>query len=102
MVDDDALAGEADFPAQRRLDRQFSRPAMSPKSILSSAAQTTQRSSVTRATAANPRPVVSHTTSRILGIASKDWIVSISIRKSLAITSGRFMGASIPQSTCDV
>ena len=45
-------------------------PGFSPKLISSRTAQAIQRSSVTRATAAKPMPVVRHTTSRIVGTAS--------------------------------
>ena len=45
-------------------------PGCSPNWISSRTAQATHRSSVTRATAANPIPVVRHTTSRIIGTAS--------------------------------
>ena len=42
-------------------------PGFRPNSISSRTAQATQRSSVTRATAAKPMPVVRQTTSRIVG-----------------------------------
>ena len=45
-------------------------PGFSPKAISSRTAQAIQRSSVTRATAAKPMPVVRQTTSRIVGTAS--------------------------------
>ena len=52
--------------------------------MLSSTLQTTQRSSVTRATAAKPIPVVRQTTSRMVGIASMRAMTSMSCWKSCA------------------
>jgi hypothetical protein len=53
-------------------------PGTSPKSISSSARHVTQRSSVTRATAAKRIPVVRQTTSRIVGTAARRPMVSMS------------------------
>jgi hypothetical protein len=69
VIDDDGTPAIADFIADRGLDREPP-PALRPKSISSRTAQAIQRSSVTRAIAAKPMPVVRHTTSRMVGTAS--------------------------------
>ena len=63
-------------------------PGFSPNWISSRTAQAIQRSSVTRATAAKPMPVVRHTTSRIVGTAS--------IRAIAATASSTSPAATLP------
>ena len=62
-------------------------PGWRPKAISSRTAQAIHRSSVTRATAAKPMPVVRHTTSRIIGTTS---ILATAARSSakLSVTMG--------------
>ena len=69
VVDDDGLAAGADLAADGGGDVS-SPPGLRPKLMSSRTAQATQRSSVTRATAAKPMPVVRQTTSRMVGTAS--------------------------------
>ena len=77
VVDDHRLAAVADLVADRRLDLQL---AAGPQAELISSftAQAIQRSSVTRATAAKPMPVVRQTTSRIVGTKARRFTSSIS------------------------
>ena len=58
-------------------------PGLRPNWMSSFTLQAIQRSSVTRATAANPMPVVRHTTSRIVGTALMRAMASRSAWKSL-------------------
>jgi hypothetical protein len=60
-------------------------PGFRPKAMSSFTLQAIQRSSVTRATAANPMPVVRHTTSRIIGTALMRATASRSAWKSVDI-----------------
>jgi hypothetical protein len=81
IVDDDSLAALADFMTNGCLTFS-SPPGFRPKSISSRTLQATQRSSVTRATAANRMPVARHTTSSMVGTDSMRLTLSTSARKS--------------------
>ena len=62
-------------------------PGFSPNAISSRTAQAIQRSSVTRATAAKPMPVVRQTTSRMRGTAAMPCTAAISALRSVAMSS---------------
>jgi hypothetical protein len=81
MVDDDRPAAIANFVAIVVLTSS-SPPGSSPKAISSRTAQATQRSLVSRATAANPIPVVRQITSRMDATASICETADISPKES--------------------
>ena len=83
VIDDYGPTAVTNFVADRGFDTELS-PGSSPKAISSRTAHATQRSCVTRATAAKPIPVVRQMTSRTDATASMREIAEMSAVRALS------------------